>query len=114
MMRNRLILALILVVLFGGFSSASAVHPANVVERIKKTPVVVGDCTGFAVNRMLFPYAQADTLLVERGADLNQIDRAILNLECQWALSGETTLKGLNVYDEKIEASPDLESRKIH
>ncbi|KAE7998040.1 hypothetical protein FH972_002619 [Carpinus fangiana] len=49
----------------------------DVVEKIKKTPVVVGDCTGFAVNRMLFPYAQAATLLVERGADLNQIDRAI-------------------------------------
>jgi hypothetical protein len=30
-----------------------------------------------AVNRMLFPYAQAATLLVERGANLNQIDRAI-------------------------------------
>jgi hypothetical protein len=49
----------------------------DVVEKIKKTPVVVGDCTGFTVNRMLFPYAQAATLLVERGADLYQIDRAI-------------------------------------
>ncbi|XP_059433946.1 glyoxysomal fatty acid beta-oxidation multifunctional protein MFP-a-like [Corylus avellana] len=49
----------------------------DVVEKIKKTQVVVGDCTGFAVNRMFFPYAQAASLLVERGADLYQIDRAI-------------------------------------
>ena len=26
---------------------------------IKKTPVVVGNCTGFAVNRVFFPYTQA-------------------------------------------------------
>lgn len=26
--------------------------------RIKKTPVVVGNCTGFAVNRVFFPYTQ--------------------------------------------------------
>lgn len=28
-------------------------------SRIKKTPVVVGNCTGFAVNRVFFPYTQA-------------------------------------------------------
>jgi enoyl-CoA hydratase/3-hydroxyacyl-CoA dehydrogenase len=28
---------------------------------IKKTPVVVGNCTGFAVNRVFFPYTQART-----------------------------------------------------
>ncbi|XP_068325962.1 glyoxysomal fatty acid beta-oxidation multifunctional protein MFP-a-like [Pyrus communis] len=46
-------------------------------KRIKKTPVVVGNCTGFAVNRMFFPYTQAALLLVERGADVYQIDRVI-------------------------------------
>ncbi|KAL5713308.1 hypothetical protein ACHQM5_015394 [Ranunculus cassubicifolius] len=45
--------------------------------RIKKTPIVVGNCTGFAVNRMFFPYSQAALLLVEHGADLYQIDEAI-------------------------------------
>ncbi|KAJ4954723.1 hypothetical protein NE237_011506 [Protea cynaroides] len=49
----------------------------DVGKRIKKTPVVVGNCTGFAVNRMFFPYTQAALLLVERGSDLYQIDRAI-------------------------------------
>lgn len=49
----------------------------DVGKKIKKTPVVVGNCTGFAVNRMFFPYTQAALLLVERGADVYQIDKAI-------------------------------------
>ncbi|XP_011071437.1 glyoxysomal fatty acid beta-oxidation multifunctional protein MFP-a [Sesamum indicum] len=51
----------------------------DVGKKIKKTPVVVGNCTGFAVNRMFFPYTQAALLLVERGTDVYQIDRAITN-----------------------------------
>ncbi|KAF8369362.1 hypothetical protein HHK36_012379 [Tetracentron sinense] len=49
----------------------------DVGKKIKKTPIVVGNCTGFAVNRMFFPYSQAAILLVERGTDVYQIDRAI-------------------------------------
>ncbi|KAL3011953.1 hypothetical protein AAZX31_07G228400 [Glycine max] len=49
----------------------------DISKKIKKTPVVVGNCTGFAVNRMFFPYTQAGLLLVERGADVYQIDRII-------------------------------------
>lgn len=49
----------------------------NLGKKIKKTPVVVGNCTGFAVNRMFFPYSQAALLLVEHGADVYQIDRTI-------------------------------------
>ncbi|CAN4104696.1 unnamed protein product [Withania somnifera] len=49
----------------------------DVGKKIKKTPVVVGNCTGFAVNRMFFPYTQAALLLVERGADVFRIDRVI-------------------------------------
>ncbi|KAJ7955127.1 glyoxysomal fatty acid beta-oxidation multifunctional protein MFP-a-like [Quillaja saponaria] len=49
----------------------------NVARKIRKTPVVVGNCTGFAVNRMFFPYTQAALLLVEHGADVYQIDKAI-------------------------------------
>ncbi|XP_047316266.1 peroxisomal fatty acid beta-oxidation multifunctional protein MFP2-like [Impatiens glandulifera] len=45
-------------------------------KKIKKTPVVVGNGTGFAVNRMFFPYTQSALLLVEYGADLYQIDKA--------------------------------------
>uniref|UniRef100_A0A0V0ISI0 Putative glyoxysomal fatty acid beta-oxidation multifunctional protein MFP-a-like n=1 Tax=Solanum chacoense TaxID=4108 RepID=A0A0V0ISI0_SOLCH len=49
----------------------------DVGKKIRKTPVVVGNCTGFAVNRMFFPYTQAALLLVERGADVFLIDRVI-------------------------------------
>ncbi|KAM7527043.1 hypothetical protein LguiB_030453 [Lonicera macranthoides] len=51
----------------------------DVAKKIKKTPVVVRNCTGFAVNRMFFPYSQAAILLVERGVDVYQIDQAITN-----------------------------------
>ncbi|KAL9669026.1 hypothetical protein QQ045_006567 [Rhodiola kirilowii] len=49
----------------------------DVGKKIRKTPVVVGNCTGFAVNRIFFPYTQAALLLVERGADPYKIDRVI-------------------------------------
>ncbi|KAG6398614.1 hypothetical protein SASPL_140081 [Salvia splendens] len=49
----------------------------DVGKKIRKTPVVVGNCTGFAVNRMFFPYTQAALLLVERGTDIYKIDKAI-------------------------------------
>ncbi|CAL5058887.1 unnamed protein product [Urochloa decumbens] len=44
---------------------------------IKKVPVVVGNCTGFAVNRTFFPYGQSSKLLVSLGIDLFRIDRVI-------------------------------------
>ncbi|KAJ8528817.1 hypothetical protein K7X08_030461 [Anisodus acutangulus] len=43
-------------------------------KKIKKTPVVVRNCTGFAVNGMFFPCTQAALLLVEHGADLNNTE----------------------------------------
>ncbi|CAI0467310.1 unnamed protein product [Linum tenue] len=49
----------------------------DVGKKIRKTPVVVGNCTGFAVNRMFFPYTQAALLLVEHGTDLYLIDKAV-------------------------------------
>ncbi|XP_011621903.1 peroxisomal fatty acid beta-oxidation multifunctional protein MFP2 [Amborella trichopoda] len=49
----------------------------DVGKKIRKTPIVVGNCTGFAVNRMFFPYTQSALLLVDHGLDVYQIDRAI-------------------------------------
>ncbi|XP_039166231.1 peroxisomal fatty acid beta-oxidation multifunctional protein AIM1 isoform X2 [Eucalyptus grandis] len=46
---------------------------------IKKVPVVVGNCAGFAVNRAFFPYSQGAHLLVSLGVDPFRIDRAIVN-----------------------------------
>lgn len=49
----------------------------DVGKKIKRTPVVVGNCTGFAVNRTFFPYFQGGLLLLERGTDPYEIDRVI-------------------------------------
>ncbi|XP_006647155.1 peroxisomal fatty acid beta-oxidation multifunctional protein [Oryza brachyantha] len=46
-------------------------------KMIKKVPVVVGNCTGFAVNRTFFPYTQSSHLLVSIGIDVFRIDRVI-------------------------------------
>ncbi|KAI7732668.1 hypothetical protein M8C21_024517 [Ambrosia artemisiifolia] len=44
---------------------------------IKKSPVVVGNCTGFAVNRTFFPYTQGAYVLLHLGVDIFRIDRLI-------------------------------------
>ncbi|XP_031094977.1 peroxisomal fatty acid beta-oxidation multifunctional protein AIM1 [Ipomoea triloba] len=46
-------------------------------KAIKKVPVVVGNCTGFAVNRTFFPYAQGAHFLVHLGVDAFRIDAQI-------------------------------------
>mmetsp|Transcript_33969 Transcript_33969/g.47059 ORF Transcript_33969/g.47059 Transcript_33969/m.47059 type:complete len:721 (+) Transcript_33969:140-2302(+) len=44
---------------------------------IKKTPVVVGNCTGFAVNRVFFPYTMAALMLLDMGQDPYTLDKVI-------------------------------------
>ncbi|KAF3324702.1 glyoxysomal fatty acid beta-oxidation multifunctional protein MFP-a-like protein [Carex littledalei] len=57
-------------------SPQTIVDLLEVGKNIKKTPIVVGNCTGFAVNRMFFPYSQSALLLVDYGMDVYRIDRA--------------------------------------
>lgn len=42
-----------------------------------KTPIVVKDCPGFLVNRVLTPYITAFTQLVADGADFEKVDRVM-------------------------------------
>ncbi|MCY1166405.1 Fatty acid oxidation complex subunit alpha [compost metagenome] len=42
-----------------------------------KTPIVVRDCPGFLVNRILTPYLRSFLQLVADGADFVQVDRAM-------------------------------------
>eukprot|EP01026_Neomeris_dumetosa_P002732 TRINITY_DN10733_c0_g1_i2.p2 TRINITY_DN10733_c0_g1~~TRINITY_DN10733_c0_g1_i2.p2 ORF type:complete len:610 (-),score=77.54 TRINITY_DN10733_c0_g1_i2:476-2305(-) len=46
-------------------------------QAIKKTCVVVGNCTGFAVNRVFFPYTMGAFILVDLGLDPYMIDKVI-------------------------------------
>jgi 3-hydroxyacyl-CoA dehydrogenase/enoyl-CoA hydratase/3-hydroxybutyryl-CoA epimerase/enoyl-CoA isomerase len=40
-----------------------------------KTAIVVGDCPGFLVNRVLFPYFAGFQILVSEGVDFKRIDK---------------------------------------
>jgi len=42
-----------------------------------KKPIVVNDCPGFFVNRVLFPYLNAFEQLLHDGADFLQVDKAM-------------------------------------
>jgi 3-hydroxyacyl-CoA dehydrogenase/enoyl-CoA hydratase/3-hydroxybutyryl-CoA epimerase/3-hydroxyacyl-CoA dehydrogenase/enoyl-CoA hydratase/3-hydroxybutyryl-CoA epimerase/enoyl-CoA isomerase len=45
-------------------------------KRIGKSPIVVKDCPGFLVNRILFPYINESLALLEEGASPRAIDKA--------------------------------------
>lgn len=61
---------------------AAVVHYAH---KMGKTPVVVGDCPGFFINRVLFPYLNAFSLLVSGGADIKTVDR-VMEQEFGWPM----------------------------
>jgi len=46
-------------------------------QSLGKTPILVNDCPGFLVNRILFPYFGAFSQLVYDGADFREIDRVM-------------------------------------
>jgi 3-hydroxyacyl-CoA dehydrogenase/enoyl-CoA hydratase/3-hydroxybutyryl-CoA epimerase/3-hydroxyacyl-CoA dehydrogenase/enoyl-CoA hydratase/3-hydroxybutyryl-CoA epimerase/enoyl-CoA isomerase len=45
-------------------------------KRIGKTPIVVRDCPGFLVNRILFPYFNESLAMLEEGASPRALDKA--------------------------------------
>jgi 3-hydroxyacyl-CoA dehydrogenase/enoyl-CoA hydratase/3-hydroxybutyryl-CoA epimerase len=42
-----------------------------------KTPIVVGDCAGFIVNRILLPYLNEAAFILEEGSDIKTIDKIL-------------------------------------
>ncbi|MEQ8313748.1 MAG: fatty acid oxidation complex subunit alpha FadB [Gammaproteobacteria bacterium] len=46
-------------------------------KKLGKTPIVVNNCPGFLVNRILFPYFGAFAQLIHDGADFRQVDKAM-------------------------------------
>jgi 3-hydroxyacyl-CoA dehydrogenase/enoyl-CoA hydratase/3-hydroxybutyryl-CoA epimerase/3-hydroxyacyl-CoA dehydrogenase/enoyl-CoA hydratase/3-hydroxybutyryl-CoA epimerase/enoyl-CoA isomerase len=57
-------------------SDATVVTLVAVAKQIGKTPIVVRDCPGFLVNRILFPYLNESLVLLEEGANPRTIDKA--------------------------------------
>ena len=58
-------------------SYATVATVVNYACKIGKTPIVVNDCPGFMVNRVLFPYFGGFTQLVRDGADFQQVDKVM-------------------------------------
>ncbi|WP_122898955.1 fatty acid oxidation complex subunit alpha FadB [Acinetobacter sp. B51(2017)] len=65
-------------VIRGEKTSAEAIATTVVLaQKMGKTPIVVNDCPGFLVNRVLFPYFGAFDQLIRDGADFQQIDKVM-------------------------------------
>jgi 3-hydroxyacyl-CoA dehydrogenase/enoyl-CoA hydratase/3-hydroxybutyryl-CoA epimerase/3-hydroxyacyl-CoA dehydrogenase/enoyl-CoA hydratase/3-hydroxybutyryl-CoA epimerase/enoyl-CoA isomerase len=60
-------------------SDETTVTLVALAKRIGKTPIVVRDCPGFLVNRILFPYLNEAMVLLEEGADPRMLDQAALD-----------------------------------
>jgi 3-hydroxyacyl-CoA dehydrogenase/enoyl-CoA hydratase/3-hydroxybutyryl-CoA epimerase/enoyl-CoA isomerase len=58
-------------------SEAAVARGVQYATQMGKTAVVVNDCAGFLVNRVLFPYFYAFTRLVEDGADFQKVDKVM-------------------------------------
>jgi 3-hydroxyacyl-CoA dehydrogenase/enoyl-CoA hydratase/3-hydroxybutyryl-CoA epimerase len=55
-------------------SAQSIATVVSLAKRAGKTPIVVGDCAGFLVNRVLLPYINEAVQLFEEGEDFTRID----------------------------------------
>jgi 3-hydroxyacyl-CoA dehydrogenase/enoyl-CoA hydratase/3-hydroxybutyryl-CoA epimerase/3-hydroxyacyl-CoA dehydrogenase/enoyl-CoA hydratase/3-hydroxybutyryl-CoA epimerase/enoyl-CoA isomerase len=60
-------------------SDAAVATLVALAKRIGKSPIVVRDCPGFLVNRILFPYINESLALLEEGADPRAIDKAAVD-----------------------------------
>lgn len=58
-------------------SEAAIAKTVSYALQMGKTPIVVNDCPGFLVNRVLFPYFNALNLLIEDGVDYKRIDKVM-------------------------------------
>ena len=62
----------------GEKSSADTIAQAvNYANQMGKTPIVVNDCAGFLVNRILFPYFNGFIFLLEDGVDFQRVDKVM-------------------------------------
>ncbi|HNP02347.1 MAG TPA: fatty acid oxidation complex subunit alpha FadB [Agitococcus sp.] len=65
-------------VIRGEKSSDEAVAATvKLAQKMGKTPIVVNDCPGFLVNRVLFPYFGGFDMLVRDGADFQAVDKVM-------------------------------------
>ncbi len=58
-------------------SDAAVAATVQLAQKMGKTPIVVNDCPGFLVNRVLFPYFGGFDMLVRDGADFQAVDKVM-------------------------------------
>jgi 3-hydroxyacyl-CoA dehydrogenase/enoyl-CoA hydratase/3-hydroxybutyryl-CoA epimerase len=68
---------LVEVVPWRGTDRAVIVAAADMVRKMDKTALVVGDCAGFLVNRILLPYLIESAWMFEEGTNPQRIDAAL-------------------------------------
>jgi 3-hydroxyacyl-CoA dehydrogenase / enoyl-CoA hydratase / 3-hydroxybutyryl-CoA epimerase / enoyl-CoA isomerase len=89
-------------------------------KRIRKTPIVVRDCPGFLVNRILMPYMNEANLLLQEGVSMAAIDRAATRFGMPMGPIALTDMVGLGTacyagkllagaYSDRVVTSPILE-----
>ena len=66
-------------------------------KQIKKTPVTVGNCVGFLINRIFFPYGQTALLLVDQGIDPYRVDKALFDFGMPMGPFRMSDLAGVDV-----------------
>jgi 3-hydroxyacyl-CoA dehydrogenase len=66
-------------------------------KRLGKVGVVVGNCTGFVGNRMMFPYMYEAQFLVEDGATPAQVDGALTGFGMAMGIFAVDDMGGLDV-----------------
>lgn len=58
-------------------SDAAIARTVSYAKAMGKTPIVVNDCPGFLINRILFPYFGGFSALLKDGADFRKIDKVM-------------------------------------
>ncbi|TYL48347.1 fatty acid oxidation complex subunit alpha FadB [Marinomonas sp. IMCC 4694] len=58
-------------------SDAAIAKTVAYAQAMGKTPIVVNDCPGFLVNRVLFPYFAGFSLMMQEGANFQVIDKTM-------------------------------------
>ena len=66
-------------------------------KRLGKVPVVVGNCFGFVANRMLAYYMREAYLLLEEGASVPQIDKALTDFGMPVGPFGMQDIAGIDI-----------------
>jgi 3-hydroxyacyl-CoA dehydrogenase/enoyl-CoA hydratase/3-hydroxybutyryl-CoA epimerase/enoyl-CoA isomerase len=56
-------------------SDETVITIVELARKLRKVPIVCGDCPGFLVNRILMPYMNEAVVLLLEGASMDQIDR---------------------------------------